>query len=627
MKKLLTLFLFFFFIFTCTFSSAGSVSLTTYYPAPFGNYDTLRLVPRSAPACDGSGSNRGIMYFDTTTDRFNVCGAVYDFVTGAKTLNWAMLEPLWGRDSGGDPYAIFPSPTITGINGSLIKVGIRTKTPQGILDVDGSTIAGAGVPGLPIYFRAQPSPDADGGSIYLLPGSCARGVSKDGAVVIGGATKVSKLTILNDGGIYASGTYDPVTPVGRTLGNLNAQTAMIWYPRKAAFRAGAVFDDTINPNGKTYWNDANIGNFSVAMGQNSIASGVGSVALGIGCSAGGGTISGLNVFGGNIAMGYDSHASSDTNDFGSVAIGSSAQSTADSAVALGYIATASGSAAVAIGSSSEASGTGSIAIGNATASGGESIAIGAAAIAGPLSGSYAFGTYTAASAYQSMAIGGFIQVNGDNSVGIGVGPAGAYPNTMNQTPTTANTFYVRGGNVDMQGGRVAIGNSVTASGTNSVAIGNNITVNASATNSVGIGVGSSGVTTPATANTFYVLGGQVLISAASASPVTGKVLTVNGTSYFSNNLAVNAGGLTVTAGGVAVTGNSTFSNNVTVSGRGAFNEVKLGNNTGTCANGTDVGVLRYKVSGTNATLEACMQRSLAPTYGWVVVFSSPMSGT
>lgn len=47
--------------------SAGQVTLTTYYPSPFGSYDRLKLVPRDSleldPHCDDKG-DVGIMYFD-----------------------------------------------------------------------------------------------------------------------------------------------------------------------------------------------------------------------------------------------------------------------------------------------------------------------------------------------------------------------------------------------------------------------------------------------------------------------------------------------------------------------------------------------------------------------------------
>ena len=56
-------------------------------------------------------------------------------------------------------------------------------------------------------------------------------------------------------------------------------TRMMWYPGKAAFRAGYVGGDQ--------WNDSNIGNQSVAFGLSTIASGRQSTAMGLGTTASG----------------------------------------------------------------------------------------------------------------------------------------------------------------------------------------------------------------------------------------------------------------------------------------------------------------------------------------------------
>ena len=69
------------------------------------------------------------------------------------------------------------------------------------------------------------------------------------------------------GGIYdgdASGTGIPIEGSG---------TRMMWYPRKAAFRAGGI-------NG-TQWDAANIGDYSVAIGQDVRASASNAVAFGL----------------------------------------------------------------------------------------------------------------------------------------------------------------------------------------------------------------------------------------------------------------------------------------------------------------------------------------------------------
>ncbi|MCW5885987.1 MAG: hypothetical protein KIT33_13535, partial [Candidatus Kapabacteria bacterium] len=96
-----------------------------------------------------------------------------------------------------------------------------------------------------------------------------------------------------------------------------AGTRMMWYPDKAAFRAGSVTG--------TQWDKDNIGKFSVAIGSNTIASGDFSSAMGINTTASG-----------------------------------------NSSTALGWYSTASGYSATAIGSSTDASGSKSIALGSET---------------------------------------------------------------------------------------------------------------------------------------------------------------------------------------------------------------------------------------------------------------------
>src|SRR5688500_1728883 len=54
-------------------------------------------------------------------------------------------------------------------------------------------------------------------------------------------------------------------------------TRMMWYPEKAAFRAGYIDG--------TQWGDANIGNYSVAIGSSVRASGDNSVAMGLRATA------------------------------------------------------------------------------------------------------------------------------------------------------------------------------------------------------------------------------------------------------------------------------------------------------------------------------------------------------
>jgi hypothetical protein len=174
--------------------------------------------------------------------------------------------------------------------------------------------------------------------------------------MISGEYNFDKLNIL--GKILAKGNVSQ----GETLGNIGSGAFLIFYPRKAAFRAGAVFNNQ--------WDDDNIGNFSFAGGKDTIASGNSAVALGYDNIASGeqSFAAGLgNTASGNIAiaLGHQNTASGK----GSVALGYQSIAQAFGSIALGVSAQASGYGGVAIGDSSQAIGSGSIAAGFHTKAG------------------------------------------------------------------------------------------------------------------------------------------------------------------------------------------------------------------------------------------------------------------
>ncbi|HMJ48265.1 MAG TPA: hypothetical protein VK498_13110, partial [Ferruginibacter sp.] len=74
-------------------------------------------------------------------------------------------------------------------------------------------------------------------------------------------------------GFLVAGIYDAAS----TIPDLGAGSRMIYYPGKAAFRAGNVTG--------TQWNNINVGLQSTAIGTNSIASGSLSTAVGFSSSA------------------------------------------------------------------------------------------------------------------------------------------------------------------------------------------------------------------------------------------------------------------------------------------------------------------------------------------------------
>lgn len=132
------------------------------------------------------------------------------------------------------------------------------------------------------------------------------------------------------------GGYDGILSTGAfssgTALSLGAGVRMHWYPKKGAFRAGVAQT--------TYWDDANIGDYSIAMGYLPRATGSNSVAIGY-----------LNY-----ATGQHS-----------LALGANCQAQGDYAIAIGYDSWATGRNSVCIGQGTSSNGTeGSVLIGDNT---------------------------------------------------------------------------------------------------------------------------------------------------------------------------------------------------------------------------------------------------------------------
>lgn len=107
----------------------NSISLTTYYPAPLGAYDHLRLVPRAtAPTPPGTPCENGTMYSQTPDGNLQYC------LDGV----WSTFPGPWvkvidgGRDFNNNPVDNYY------LNGSYTAthkafVGIGTNDPQNVL--------------------------------------------------------------------------------------------------------------------------------------------------------------------------------------------------------------------------------------------------------------------------------------------------------------------------------------------------------------------------------------------------------------------------------------------------------------------------------------------------------------
>lgn len=118
-----------------------------------------------------------------------------------------------------------------------------------------------------------------------------------------------RMSLYKNGGFLLGGEY---TGTGGSIVAEGAGTRLLWYPEKAAFRAGYASG--------TQWDNANVGDFSVGLGEGNIAWGTNSVALGRLCLASGfaafamgdqNTASGAA----SVALGYHSHTNARQGSF------------------------------------------------------------------------------------------------------------------------------------------------------------------------------------------------------------------------------------------------------------------------------------------------------------------------
>jgi hypothetical protein len=203
----------------------------------------------------------------------------------------------------------------------------------------------------------------DGTNIYYNSGNVGIGIGSPAALFHTYGTGIGQGNIMFIGQYKTNNPGDP--PVS------GAGTRMMWYPDKAAFRAGYVDG--------AQWNAANIGDYSTAMGYNTTASGQFSFATGY-----------LNMASGE----------------GSASIGTGNNASGSYSNALGEVNTASGDFSTALGYSTTASGDYSFTMGNQTsASGGDaSAAIGYRTTASGNSAT-ALGNYTTALSFCETVIG------------------------------------------------------------------------------------------------------------------------------------------------------------------------------------------------------------------------------
>lgn len=286
-------------------------------------------------------------------------------------------------------------------------------------------------------------------------------------------------------------------------------TRLMWYPGKAAFRAGNVTGDQwdrlqvgdystalgVSPRASNYAATAlgsgtatgststalggaeASGQVATAMGRGTLANGALATAMGTGTTARG--TASVALGGGTEAFGPYAFASGiapKANGQGSIATGNFSEAPSMGSTAMGNVSKAYNTYAVAIGDGAEALAPHAFAVGNRTkASGSASIAMGAHTEA---SGQYAFasGYASKASRRASIAMGSYAEAGLDYAIALGREAQATGLNSVAMGHETKASGYYSA---------TAMGSGTLASGYNATAMGLNTTAQAYASLAIG----------------------------------------------------------------------------------------------------------------------------------------------
>jgi len=297
-------------------------------------------------------------------------------------------------------------------------------------------------------------------TVFLLKNVAAQNVG------IGTTTPLARLHVADSSVVFTGPATLPATPANPSISGTGVR--MMWYPDKAAFRAGALLQDITAPNAGTYWNKDSIGLISFATGLNTKAKGDYSIAMGDYSQAIGSSSTAIGHR--TLANGEGSTAlgeATKSDGIYSFAVGNSTLAKGDISTAMGHYTKATALYSTAMGYISEANGVGSTAMGYLTQANG---------IASTAMGNYteanntystAVGYHSIASGYGSTAVGDYTKANGYFSL-----VAGRYNDTIvasqNAVSTTTPLFIIGNGNsnadrtnafVVLKNGYVAIGDN------------------------------------------------------------------------------------------------------------------------------------------------------------------------
>lgn len=277
-------------------------------------------------------------------------------------------------------------------------------------------------------------------------------VSQTGNVGINTTTPAAMLHVKDSSVVFTGGTTLPGTPGNPPISGGGVR--MMWYPDKAAFKAGRVINVS--------WDKDSIGNYSFGGGWNTMAKGIYSTAFGNNTSASGSSSTAMGF--GTSATGSNSSAmglNSIATGINSTAMGSETIAAGTNSVAMGFSTSAIGYRSTALGLYTEATGDNSTAMGRSTIASGESSTSIGYSTSATGTASVAMGYLTSANSYYSTAMGVLTKAENYASTAIG-----------NQTFATGFSS-------------VSMGTRTYATGDHSTTMGDSVTARAYASLTIG----------------------------------------------------------------------------------------------------------------------------------------------
>lgn len=210
-------FLFFSLIFLPNlFAQSESITLTTYYPAPFGAYDRVKLVPRalSGMPCAVGGGDNGTMYFDGTSKDIYVCkDGAYQSVSGGVWTSTSSPNQVYVTDNtknvGIGTTSVVPAAAKLHIYDTVSPTAIKIQSAPGGFGNSQlefwSNAPGSGQEWRPGYIKSMDAGGYTGGLAFITNGT---GVANqlgsleamritNGNVGIGTPSPILRLTVAN----------------------------------------------------------------------------------------------------------------------------------------------------------------------------------------------------------------------------------------------------------------------------------------------------------------------------------------------------------------------------------------------------------------------------------------------